>query len=87
LSIFILCIWNYKLRQIQNILSFQKYLIFLPYLNLILAILICFQTNDMIKEEPNKEKTHSLYLETGIFTINTIFRALMWFLYVLICAG
>ena len=87
LSIFILCIWNYKLRQIQNILSFQKYLIFLPYLNLILAIIICFQTNDMIKEEPNKEKTHSLYLETGIFTINTIFRALMWFLYVLICAG
>ena len=41
----------------------------------------------MIKEEPNKEKNNSLFLETGLFTINTIFRALMWILYVLICAG
>ena len=87
ISIFILCVWNYKFKKIQNILSLQKNLIFLPYLNLILSILICLQTNDMIKENSNKKNNNALYIETGLFTVNAIFRALMWILYVLTCSG
>jgi hypothetical protein len=87
ISIFILIYWNYRLRTSPNVISLHKYLISLPYLNIILAILVSLEAYDMIDQDPNKEEDNSIYLETGLFTVNAVYRSVLWILFVLVAAG
>ena len=87
ISIFIVVFWNFRLRNFPDIISLHKYLISLPYLNIILAILVSLEAYDMIDQDPNKEEDNSIYLETGLFTVNAVYRSVLWILFVLVAAG
>ena len=87
ISIFILYYLKYKLRTIRNVFLLQKYLIFLPYINLLLAIIIEFECYNMTEQNPNEDNNNSIYLETALFTVNAVFRSVLWILFVLVSAG
>ena len=86
-SLFILIYWNYRLKRSRDVITLQKFLMFLPYLNLILSFLIGLEAYSLIGQNPNDDYDSSIYLETALFTVNAIFRAVLWIFFVLVAAG
>ena len=41
----------------------------------------------MVGQNPNDDNDSSIYLETALFTVNAVFRAVLWILFVLVSAG
>ena len=87
ISIVVLLYLNYQLKRTRNIFLLQKYLIFLPYINIILSFLIVLECYNMVGQNPNDDNDSSIYLETALFTVNAVFRAVLWILFVLVSAG
>ena len=87
LSIIVLIYLKYILKRTRNICLLQKYLIFLPYINIILSSLIVLECYNMVGQNPNEYNDNSIYLETALFTVNAVFRAILWILFVLVSAG
>ena len=87
ISMFIVLFWNFRLRNFPDIISLHKYLIYLPYTNIVLAVLIFKEVYYMLDEDTNKKETNSFFLETGLFISNAVFRSFLWILFVLVSAG
>jgi hypothetical protein len=88
ISVLFVVIWHYATYKIYSsyITPLQKILTALPYLKAILAILMVFYIQQGSFDPKNKSMV-SVYLDTIIATLNSIFKTILWFLIIIVATG
>ena len=69
------------------ILSIHRFLYTIPFFINLLSVLFFIKSIDVRGQDPYKEFDDSVYIDTALITLNAIYRALLWFLILLMCCG
>ena len=87
LSLFIYWKILIKLTRFVNVLTLHKFLYTLPFFITVLGALFISKAIDIQGRNPYQINDDSMFLDTALFTLNSIYRTLLWFFILLICCG
>jgi hypothetical protein len=82
-------IWHFNTFQLHrsNLASLQKILSVLPYLKFFISLFILWYVTASKEDNKEDDSLIKVYLETIITTIESIFKTIFWFLFILISCG
>jgi hypothetical protein len=69
------------------ILSIHRFLYTIPFFISLLSIFFFIKSIDVRGQDPYKELDDSVYIDTALVLLYAIYRALLWFLILLMCCG
>jgi hypothetical protein len=69
------------------VFTLHKFLYTLPFFIIVLGVLFISKAIDLEGRNPYQINDDSMFLDTALFTINSIYRTLLWFFILLICCG
>ncbi len=76
-----------KITRRIYILSIHRLLYAIPFFIVLLSFILFIKAIDVKGQDPYREFDDSIYIDTGLITLNAIYRALLWFLVLLMCCG
>ena len=76
-----------KVTRFIYVFTLHKFLYTLPFFITVLGVLFISKAIDLEGKNPYQINDDSMFLDTALFTINSIYRTLLWFFILLICCG
>ena len=76
-----------KVTRFIYVFTLHKFLYTLPFFITVLGVLFISKAIDLEGRNPYQINDDSMFLDTALFTINSIYRTLLWFFILLICCG